>query len=115
MTDCTLRLAHEYCLATRSRLLVEATFRRRGRRDGKLIEVQRRKFCGGQIWGAAHVSKTVPRSDRKFYWIIQSRIIEGPFAVYLQVGHKSIPMCHRLPADQPPAGGWERAPQSLRH
>src|SRR6266508_4572094 len=57
-----------------------------------------RLFCALQIWGAAHVSKTVPRSDRKFYWIIQSRIIEGPFAVHLQVGHKSIPMCHRPPA-----------------
>src|SRR5215831_13122527 len=98
MTDCALRLAHEYCLATRSRLLVEAAIRRRRRRDGELVEMQRRKFCSGQIGSAAHVSETVPRSDRKFYRIIQARIIESPFAVHLQVGHKSIPMCHRPPA-----------------
>src|SRR5262245_24747703 len=98
MTDCALRQAIEYFLTTRSRLSVEAAFRRRGRRYGKLIEMQRCKFCGGLIGSASHVSETVPRSDRKFYRIIQARIIEGPFAVHLQVGHKGIPMCHRPPA-----------------
>src|SRR5215471_20952995 len=98
MTGCALRQAIKYFPTTRSRFSVEAAFRRRGRWDGKLIEMQRRKFCGGQIGSAAHVSETVPRSDRKFYRIIKARIIEGPFAVHLQVGHKSIPMCHRPPA-----------------
>ena len=73
------RLAAEEGLATGRRLRIEAPRRRRGRREGQLIQVQRRQFRGDQIGLVAHMPEAVAGGDGELDRIIQARIKNVPW------------------------------------
>src|SRR6476659_4776045 len=85
VTGRALRFSVEYCLAASCGNAIEAAIGRRGRGDGKLIKVKRRKLRGNQIGSASNIRRACLRGYGKLDQIIQSRIKEGSLAVHLEV------------------------------
>jgi hypothetical protein len=102
-------------ITTGRRLRIEAPWRRRGRREGQLIKVERRQFRGDQIGLAAHMTEAVSGGDGKLDRIIQARIDKRPLAVQLQIGHKGVPVNDRPPGAGPGMQVHARQPERGRN
>src|SRR4029077_6211117 len=83
MAAAAMGFAAEDLLAARSRRVIKAVCRRRGCRQGELVEMERRKLGGNLIVRVRDMPETVARCYGEFRCIVQSRIKEVAFAMHL--------------------------------
>src|SRR4051812_11792335 len=71
VAGCTFRAGIEEMLSALRGLVIEAARRRRGSRQGQLIEVQRRQFRSDQVGGVGHVSEAELCGNWELIGIVQ--------------------------------------------
>src|SRR5262249_2412585 len=92
-----LGLAREERVSSCRGLRVEAAFRGRRRRNGELVELERRQLTRNLIvirTDVRQVAETEMCGDRKLSRVVQARIPDPPLSMHIEVRHKSIPVRH---------------------
>src|SRR5439155_3623827 len=74
---------------------VKGAWWRRRRRNSELVEVQRRQLRGNQVGVIAYIAETRSRRHWEAVRIVQPGVIEGAYAVHLQISHEVVPVGYR--------------------